>query len=93
MEIIIGLIAIAAIGWMFWRPKANYNQTTVTEEAPYKVEAPQPVIPTVTETVEIKEVFTAPDKKPRAKKSTDAKKVTKTTEKATKKPRAKKTTK
>ena len=91
MEIILGIALIAVVAWYFTKKK------DVTEadgaEAPYKVEAPQPVIPTVTETVEIKEVFTAPDKKPRAKKSTDAKKVTKTTEKATKKPRAKKTTK
>lgn len=45
MEIILGLVVLAAVGYFVFRPKASAVNSQITDavtQAPYKVEAPEP---------------------------------------------------
>jgi FtsZ-interacting cell division protein ZipA len=66
--IVGGLVVIAILALLFTKRKSTESQLAEANAAPYKVEPP---VPTVTETVEIKEVVveeTKPAKKTRAPK-------------------------
>jgi len=83
MEIIIGILLVVGIAYIFIRSNKK-TEVAVEEFAPYKVDAPAPVV-----AEEVVEAPAKPARKPRAPKAETAKKPA--AKKTAKKPTAKKT--